>query len=277
MSTPKYENEAKHAAESFRKQHGLGTGPILDLIRVVQECTECEITVLETPDGEDGLTMRDPKNDRSYIALSQTNVPLRQRTTLAHELAHYLFADHSPALTDNDYTEKRATSFARHLLIPYSDLTAFAQDKDFTDQKALSDVVQHYLVSPQMALIALHDLKLISEEQKNAHWDTPAKLLATRYGWSEELEALAHKANSPKSPTKLVTRAIQAYQAGVITLEMVANVRGITPEALLEEFKESEITPNTENNNAFVITDLPDLPLDQATLNAIDALDTLDE
>ena len=49
---------------------------------------------------------------------------MRQRSTVAHELAHVLFEDAGiPASTTVDWSapndvEERATAFARHLLMP---------------------------------------------------------------------------------------------------------------------------------------------------------------
>jgi Zn-dependent peptidase ImmA (M78 family) len=47
---------------------------------------------------EHGLTMRDPRRNAVFIGVARTRNPMRQRSTLAHELGHVLFEDWA----DND-------------------------------------------------------------------------------------------------------------------------------------------------------------------------------
>ncbi|APT93373.1 hypothetical protein CPHO_11295 [Corynebacterium phocae] len=43
------ELEGKAAAESFRRKNGLGTGPIHDLIKVIEDTTTSEVVILSAP------------------------------------------------------------------------------------------------------------------------------------------------------------------------------------------------------------------------------------
>ena len=68
------------------------------------------------------MTMRDPAREIAMIAVARTRNPMRQRSTLAHELGHVLFGDYrrprASGWSDRSPEEIRADAFARHLLVP---------------------------------------------------------------------------------------------------------------------------------------------------------------
>ena len=74
---------------------------------------------MDAGDEEHGLSMRDPATGRTVIAVATTTNPLRQRTSIAHELGHVLAgdldrpADGAPG--ERTPAEKQADTFARHL------------------------------------------------------------------------------------------------------------------------------------------------------------------
>ena len=93
-----------------------------------------------------------------FIGVARTPHSMRQRSTLAHELAHVVFDDQIEDLAVRGWKETRADAFARHLLIPLGGLEAVLDDGDHANEGVLSAVVQRYLVSPAMAAIALRDV-----------------------------------------------------------------------------------------------------------------------
>ena len=115
-----------------------------------------------------GCTMRDPVREVTFIGVARTRKPMRQRSTLAHELAHVLFGDWNDGedLSARSIEEIRADAFARHLLVPGDGLREFLGPREAMSEADLSAVVQWFLVSPAIAAIALHGCGYI---------DTPTK------------------------------------------------------------------------------------------------------
>ena len=90
------ETEGRAAAERFRREHHLGVQPLGDLVAVIEHVTGIDVAVLDVGPDEHGLTMRDPDRAAVFIGVARTRNPMRQRSTLAHELAHVLFEDWIP-------------------------------------------------------------------------------------------------------------------------------------------------------------------------------------
>jgi Zn-dependent peptidase ImmA (M78 family) len=61
--------------------------------QVIEQATGIDVAVLDVGPDEHGLTMRDPGRDAVFIGVARTRNPMRQRSTLAHELGHVLFED----------------------------------------------------------------------------------------------------------------------------------------------------------------------------------------
>ena len=78
--------------------------------------------------------MRDPVRDAVIIGVARTRNPMRQHSTLAHELGHVLFQDwadgHTGNWSDRKPAEVRAETFARHLLAPIERLREFLGNRD---------------------------------------------------------------------------------------------------------------------------------------------------
>lgn len=116
------EEEGRHAAAEFRRRHELGVQPLGDLAALIEQTTGHDVAILEAEPDEHGMTMFDPTFDVVFIAVAQTPHPMRQRSSLAHELAHAVFSDwtaeESKDLSARPAEEVRADAFARHFLLP---------------------------------------------------------------------------------------------------------------------------------------------------------------
>lgn len=134
-------------AEEFRRTHGLGCQPLGDLVALIEQTTGHDVAVLDAGADEHGLTMHDPERDVTFIGVARTRRPMRQRSTLAHELAHALFADwaDSTDLSVRSPEEIRADSFARHLLLPAEGLREMLGEPRALAAQDLSRVVQRLL------------------------------------------------------------------------------------------------------------------------------------
>lgn len=266
------ESEGRSAAARFRHEHHLGVQPLGDLVAVIEQATGIDVAVLEVGPDEHGLTMRDPARDAVFIGVARTRNPMRQRSTLAHELGHVLFEDwtdgNGGSWSNRTPTEIRADAFARHLLVPVEGLQEFIGNRDLVTQPTLAKVVQRFLVSPQIAAIALNQAKYIDDDTKR-EWMAAltAPQLAARFGWSDQYHALQADSDQRRAPQRLLARAIKGYEEGVLSAQAIATLRGITLEAAEADLREAGVVP-VEHAIAWADpTDLPDVHVDLAALD----------
>lgn len=274
------EAEGRLAAERFRREHGLGTQPLGDLVAIIEQATRIDVAVLNVGPDEHGLTMRDPLRGTVFVGVARTRNPMRQRSTLAHELGHVLFEDWTPNndshWSERKPTEIRADAFARHLLVPLGGLRELLQSREPREpreprttltQADLSSVVQRFLVSPAIAAIALSQAKYLDDATKSEWMSVSASQLAGRFGWSDQYHALQADSDRQRAPQRLLARAISGYAEGVLSAQTIATLRGI-PLAIAEaELREAGVEPSAHPIAWTDSTDLPDARVDLEELD----------
>lgn len=266
------EAQGKQAADRFRRAHNLGWQPLGDLVALIEQATSHEVAVLDVEDADQhGLTVWDPKRKVAFIGVARTSHPMRQRSTLAHELSHVLFEDWSGdrgELSARTPEEKRADAFARHLLLPQRGIVqVLGEQREKLDESDLSLIVQRYLVSPAMAAIALYKGGFISDSTKEAWMKITTPRLATRFGWSDQYAMLQHDANQTRVPQRLLARTIAGYQEGVVGAQTIAVLRGISESAVIRELDDVGIIPRSADATWMDAEDLPDVSMDIAILD----------
>lgn len=285
MSKLSAEEEGRAAAAKFRMDFGLGVQPLTDLVALIETSLDVDVAVLEVEanGGEHGLTMFDPNNNATFIGVAKTNHPMRQRSTLAHELSHAIFQDwvdfQQPVPVVREFREKRADAFARHLLVPEDSLRWFLQDRASNGMslRHLSDVVQRFLVSPAMAAITLCSAGLINTQTKTEWMTLRTPGLATQFGWLDQYRTLQAGSSLTRAPQRLLARAIRGYEQGVVTVETVASIRGVPASEVKAELGDAGIVPKTVEPEFLRAKDLPAVARNRDFLEALDALDDLDE
>lgn len=260
------EHQAKAAADKFRHDHQLGIQPLGDLVALIEQTTGHEVAVLDAEPDEHGLTMYDPARHRAFIGVARTPHPMRQRSTLAHELAHLIFDDQPDQLSERSPEERRADAFARHLLIPVEGVRGVLQEGSHDEEAALSDVVQRFLVSPAIAAIAMRDAGFIDPALATAWRSMGTRYLATRFGWSDFYATLQDDSRRLRAPQGLVSRAVAGYEAGVVSAEAIATLRGVPVETVREDLASIGITPRTIDATTFDVDELPDVEVDLTDL-----------
>ncbi|MGH3245257.1 MAG: ImmA/IrrE family metallo-endopeptidase [Trebonia sp.] len=265
------EAEGSEIAGRFRQEHHLGAQPFGDLVAVIEQATGVDVAVLDAGPDEHGLTMRDPVSGTVFIGVARTRNPMRQRSTLAHELGHVLFGDWTDSDAgnwgDRDPTEVRADAFARHLLVPADGLRDFIGARSPVSLSTLSAVVQRFLVSPQIAAIALCQAGYVDEATKRDWMTLSAPQLAARFGWSDQYQTLQAYSDQRRAPQRLLARAITGYTEGVLPAQAIATLRGMSLEAVAKELEHAGVTP-AERPVAWADPD--DLPAVQVDLAALD-------
>lgn len=266
------EAEGCRAAVRFRQEHRLGVQPLGDLVAIIEQTTGIDVAVLDAGPDEHGLTMRDPKRNATFIGVARTRKPMRQRSTLAHELGHIQFDDWASADAGDWSTrspaEIRADAFARHLLLPSDGLRAFLDDREQVTQSTLSAIVQRFLVSPAVAAIALHQASYIDAATKTEWKALSTPQLAVRYGWIDQYQALQSDANRRRAPQRLLARATRGYREGVLSAQAIATLRGIPAETAEADLREAGIVPAARPIAWADPAELPDVPVDWAALDA---------
>ncbi|MBY8856364.1 ImmA/IrrE family metallo-endopeptidase [Nocardia sp. CA2R105] len=265
------ESEGRAAAERFRANHHLGFHPLGDLVTLIEQTTSADVAVLDTEVDQHGMTMKRGEMGRLHIAVARTRRPMRQRSTLAHELAHVVFEDWSdtPEVDSSSPAESRANAFARHLLIPLSGVNDLVTDSSrHADLVVLSKVVQWFQVSPSIAAIALEQAGYIDAPTKARFKAETTPRLAARFGWTDQYHALQIESNRRRAPQRLLARAISGWQQNVVSAEMIATLRGLDVESAERELRDagivrSKITP--------AWTDPADLPAADIDLTELDA------
>jgi Zn-dependent peptidase ImmA (M78 family) len=265
------EADGRIAAVRFRSDHHLGSQPLGDLVAVIEQTTGIDVAVLGADPDEHGLTMRDPRRNAVFIGVARTRNPMRQRSTLAHELGHVLFEDwvdgDAGNWSDRTQVEIRADAFARHLLVPADGLREFLESRDHVGHASLSAIVQRFLVSPSIAAIALHQAGYIDAATKQDWMGLSARQLAVRFGWSDQYHTLQADSNQRRAPQRLLARAIKGYAEGVIPAQAIATLRGIAVEVAEAELREAGVVPA---EHVVAWTDAAELPDVQVDLAALD-------
>lgn len=262
------EAQGRAAAVQFRADHHLGVQPLGDLVAIIEQATGIDVAVIDASPDEHGLTIRDPKLDVVFIGVARTHKPMRQRSTLAHELGHVLFT----SWTDNGTTnlsertpdEIRADAFARHLLVPIEGLQELIGEHESMTEVVLSNVVQRFLVSPQIAGIAMHQAGYIDEAAKQKWMTLTAPTLASRFGWSDQYRALQADADQRRAPQRLLARAVKGFVEGVVSMQTIATLRGVTLEAAETELREAGIERINRPIPWVDPAELPDVQVDLA-------------
>lgn len=229
------EQQARELADRVRRDHGLGQGPIKDLYELAHTVAGVDVASLDAGQSEHGLMLADPETGGRAIGVATTDHPMRQRSTIAHELGHLLFEDGNLTPGERSPEEIRADAFARHLLLPLDAVRLkLSNVGGEATQAHLSDLVQEYELSPHMAAIQMREAGFISEATCAAWRNTATAFLATTYGWLDQYRALVAEAQMPRTPQNLMQRAIEGYHQGMLSLVELAFWYRMEPAELLK-------------------------------------------
>lgn len=245
------EVRGREAAAAVRTALGIDDAPIADMVEVIEARANCDVVIEPMPDGMHGMVATDPESGKVIIAVATTDSLVRQRSSLAHELGHLELGGLTNHITvdcaKRSPDEVAADSFARHLLAPLEGirhLRATRHGRQAGIDEDLSDVVRTFQVSPEIAMIQMRDTGWITQadyEQRNGAWS--AQRLATRFGWRAEYDAWAAEASRRRPPRRLLTRTLNGYVSGVVSIAAVATIMGVDADIALSQLEHEGIRP----------------------------------
>lgn len=243
------EQSGRVAAEVFREQHGLGAAPIADLVTLIEQVLRVDVAVTDAEDHGHGMSLRDPARGVAVIGVARTRNPMRQRSTLAHEIGHLVMDDGdfagggSAGTAARRCQEQAADAFARHLLVPLQGVRSMLENVTAVTVADLSAAVQRFVASPAIVAIQFHQDGLIDAARKAEYRDYTTSQLASRHGWSDQYHALQAESDQRRAPQKLLARAVAGYVEGVVPVETIARLRGLPVEQILHELDDAGIRP----------------------------------
>lgn len=245
------EDLGRHSAAKLRAESDLGVRPLLDLALVCHAVLGVDLAVIDVDNQPHGLTLT--RGGLTVIGVPTSNRPMRQRSSIAHEIGHLR---HDTVTRNSDETdwgartpaEIAADAFARHFLAPLEGVRS-AVGGQAADESVLSRVVQTFLVSPHAAAIQMRNLGLIDQATVDQWKTITARHLASRYGWKAPYDALVRASITPTPPQSLMAWAIKAYESGLIGVAAIAQLSGSTDvEEIRENLNDDGITPASYTN-----------------------------
>lgn len=260
----RWEADGRQKAADFRNAHGLGTGPIKDVIDIAETTFRADVTLIELPSFLDSVTYRDPATSTVLIAVGTTDNPERQRFSVAHELGHLVFDELSVDVHTGEASsdaEIRAHAFARHFLIPEEALADYLAETDHSqmnlDERALSGVVSFFEVSATVAAIQLHRTGWISDRTFDDWEHLEASYLARRYGWAAERSVRTIESSTERPAKRMLDNATEAYINHFLEIETLAHINGnVSASALKESLELDGIAPRQTPSAPLSLDDL---------------------
>jgi Zn-dependent peptidase ImmA (M78 family) len=225
------------AALSRVADEGLSVaGP--DLPGLVESAFGADVAVVALEAGLDGLAAS--SDEAKVVVLGTSQVPARQRFTLAHELGHLLAGDDQGVHLDKDIYDKaqakdpsevRANNFASAFLMP-ADVLRSEIGTLGLNEDGFAALACDLKVTPSALAIRLQQLRLIDAGTCDRFRKLTAAKAASVAGRVEEFARRVADANGARPPGLLVRDAYKAYEIGAITLRPYASLLGVDVEEL---------------------------------------------
>lgn len=200
-----------------------------DLAGVIEAAFGADVAIADLGTGFDGLAVSSA--EVKLILAATTQVPWRQRFTLAHELGHLLAGDDQDLHVDEDVydrargrdpSEMRANAFAAAFLMPGEALRdAAATGVTFESFAALACDLN---VSPSALAYRLENVRLIDAGTRDRLRGVSGAHAAHLAGRGEDFARLITAASTPRPPGLLVRDTYAAYDSGGATLRPYANL-----------------------------------------------------
>jgi Zn-dependent peptidase ImmA (M78 family)/transcriptional regulator with XRE-family HTH domain len=213
------------------------------LAQAIEVCLGMDVALHPFSDGFDGLSVR---RGNFRLAVVNSGTPAtRQLFTLAHEIGHLVAGDANQGFSfdaaeggfvvdENIYgqrtpAEKRANSFASALLMPTALVKANVEGKDL-DGKLVEHLLSKFGVSFDALVYRLHNIGVINSATRDQLRSQPARRSSLRSGRSGSTRAR-------RAPRNLLIRALDAYDAGLLSPQVLADLTGTSLGEMLRQLE----------------------------------------
>lgn len=247
-SSATFDVAATHLADAARRRvHEAGrssTEP--DLASVVEDAFGADVAVCSLGSGFDGLAVS--SDDVKLILVGTSQIPMRQRFTIAHELGHLLAADDQQLHIDSDIysanyrrdpSEQRANAFAAAFLMPEATLRE-AMDAGSLAPEAFARLAEELGVSPASLAFRMRDLRLIDSDSCDRFRRLTSAEAARLASRSEAFAILVSAVGVSRPPGLLLRDTYRAYEAGAATLRPYANLIAADVDKLAKSLESDE-------------------------------------
>ena len=221
---------AKAVLEQVRRR---GVVEQANLVELVEAVFGADVAVLDLGSGFDGLATS--TDEVKLIVLATSQVPARQRFTLAHELGHLLAGDDQGVHLDEDVfdtaqaknpSEMRANSFAATFLMPEETLRAAVGSAGLTERD-FAALACDLIVTPLTLAFRLKGLRLIDAGTCDRFRSLTGRMAASVAGRAAEFAQHVTESSRPRPPRLLARDTYAAHDVGATTLRPYANLIGV--------------------------------------------------
>jgi len=191
-----------------------------------------DVCIIDTQGSCDGLAFQ--TGDARILIAATSRKPTRQRFTIAHELGHLLCGDDQAVHIDQDImspesrqgaAEKRANAFAAALLMPEPVLQeGFAERASGSSDAWFCELSMRLKVSPSALAWRLFNVNVINAAERRKLGSMRTIDCANALGKVTTFSSWLEDSAQPRGPEALVSDVLQAYLAGVTTLQPLANL-----------------------------------------------------
>jgi Zn-dependent peptidase ImmA (M78 family)/transcriptional regulator with XRE-family HTH domain len=237
-------------ADLLRERLGIGHDDLpsqLDgLAEYVEENLGIDVAFEPLDPGLDGMSL--VRGDFKLALIGSGVSATRQRFTTGHEVCHVLAGDSQSLKIDRNVTgttaddEVRANAFSAAFLMPRQAMVEATEGR-VIDEGLIADLLGRFRVSLDALAIRLRHCDLIDPKETDRIRSMSSARIAMRRGRTQDLQAR----NDRRQPGLLLTRALNAYVEGVISIRPVARLLQMDANLLLDELTPPRLLASEEH------------------------------
>ena len=234
------------AAAKLRSELGRGIMGIGDLVGLCESEFGLDVATDDLGAGT-GLLVR-CGDEVALVVLNSKNVFARQRWTLAHELAHHIFADPNETIIEDadepgsSPQERRADEFAIHLLMPEAGVRRVLGDGPVSIAGIVACMVE-FGASREALLNRLRALKLITVAERDEWMGCDVQSMFSAAGRTSDHAAWNPQREPLRVPARIERRLLDGYKAGRIGLQPLSQLTRTAPAELRERLEKLGVVP----------------------------------
>ena len=228
--SPTAASDPRGAARRLRALWNLGTGPISDLVQVVESAGIFVVERDFSAAGQDAVSTWPTDESRFPMMIVSAGLAAdRLRFTVAHELGHLLMHDRPGA-----EQEEQANAFASEFLAPADTVLAELTGLRTGDFRRLLTLKERWGMSIAALIRRAYDLDQITERQYREF-----NVRLGQLGWRKAEPGTV----PPERPTSVAQIVKVQQQVRNLSMDQIASLAGMTEEAFRRHFLGEEPEP----------------------------------